>query len=70
MPIEGVLGVYVRRSSFIQVKDRFGHGSQAPATLKRKVLLTHYLDFDEEGSIVFAVKEGARSESVSTKVRN
>jgi hypothetical protein len=69
MPIESVLGVYVRPSSFRDVEGTFGHGSRVPAPLKRNVLLTHCLDYDEEGSTVFAVKAGAR-ESASTKVRN
>jgi len=70
MPIESALGVYVRPSSFRDVEGAFGHGSQVPAPLKRNVLLTHCLDYDEERSTVFAVKEGARRESASTKVRN
>jgi hypothetical protein len=68
-PIEGVLGVEVRPKSFRDDEGRFGHGSGVPAALKRNVLLTHCLDFDE-GSTAFVVKEGAKKQSASTKVRN
>lgn len=70
MPIESVLGVYLRPRRFRDIEVRFDGDSQAPAHLKRNVLLTHCLDYDEEGTTVFAVKEGARRESASTKVRN
>jgi hypothetical protein len=69
-PTEGVLGVEVRLRSFRDDEGRFGHGSWLPAALKRNVLLTHCLNFDEEGSTVFVVKEGAKKQSGSTKVRN
>jgi hypothetical protein len=42
------------------------YGSQVPAALKRNVLLTHCLDFDEEGSDVFVVEGGARESGNET----